>query len=1081
MPLAPNARTHAAQPGPMFRRAVTWAAIVATILPPAFLTQAASLEPPIVPTGHPVLSPSSAIPVPLRLQAQETLVWRRDLEQRIFLRGAVTIDVGYRRLQAGQAVLWLTPSREGGESTYDVAIYLTDNVRVQETNKASGTITTSKELLVTTRIAQSALLVGNPTPIKRDEQAKFEKETPAFARGEELRQDLLNKPVPPAFIPTITITDAETALQRGWIARGPGNQLIAGPADIALALSHGASGTGVPSPAGPNAPAAPKPRPQVLLVVDRFKSYRLNDKEQVTVAENAFLMRDNMDKRPPLELRAQHVVLFSPVEKDNATQPTTAPGGRKGEYGDVAKVATGVYLEGDVTLMSGSQQVRATRLYYDFLSDRAIMLDATLSAVDEKRNIPVYMRAAEIRQISRTEFTAKDAKFTTSEFYTPHYHIGASNIYLQDVTAKTESGADIVGEKTFEFAAKDATIQVQGVPIFYWPYLSGSTSKEPLPIKKLRISNSKTYGPTIQTDWDIFGLAGQVHPKGITADLQLDYFGKRGPAAGVDAKYELESALGLLRSYGIYDTGTDRLGRDPARQDLPLETSERGRLTARHKQALDDNWTLTLEGSYITDPNFLETYFTSEFDTDKEQETVFYLKRQDETSALTFLGKWSLYDFTANADLVDDQFTTEKKPEIKYYRIGDSILDVFTYYSETGLANVNAKTTNYSPSFSGLQNIFAQKYFAAYGSDYLARINDTTIRDLYRQKMGWTTDSTLRGDTRQEIDMPLTLGDVKITPYVTGRFTYWDNAFPADQSGDTTRVTGGGGVRAATQFWKVYDEVESTFLDLHRMRHIVEPSVNVFGVGSDQNHPDIQIYDRDVEAASHASGMQMALAQRWQTKRGGPGHWRTTDWITFNMAWNYFWDQNDPNRFLTGRPLRGFYFPSRPDLSLVRNSIAMDGSWRIGERVRLVGDGNVNTDSGTLEQASGGIAFDQSPNVSYFIGDRYVTNLNLYEPFSEGGNFTTLTPGPATSNEITFAIDYRLTRKYNMIFSESFDTAMSKNIVTSVTLVRRLPRFNMALTGTFDANENDTTFTFTMWPEGMPELGVGSNNLKGSR
>ena len=96
------------------------------------ILHAATYEPNIVPTVNPTLAPTSAIQVPLHLAADNTSVWRLDLEQRLLLTGRVNISIGYRLLRADDAAVWLTPSRESGERTFDVAIYLSGNVEVRE-------------------------------------------------------------------------------------------------------------------------------------------------------------------------------------------------------------------------------------------------------------------------------------------------------------------------------------------------------------------------------------------------------------------------------------------------------------------------------------------------------------------------------------------------------------------------------------------------------------------------------------------------------------------------------------------------------------------------------------------------------------------------------------------------------------------------------------------------------------------------------------------------------------------------------------------------------------------------------------
>ena len=154
-----------------------------------------------------------------------------------------------------------------------------------------------------------------------------------------------------------------------------------------------------------------------------------------------------------------------------------------------------------------------------------------------------------------------------------------------------------------------------------------------------------------------------------------------------------------------------------------------------------------------------------------------------------------------------------------------------------------------------------------------------TYRQFY-ESVGWTTAGVFRADTRHELDMPLQVGDAKITPYVTGRVTFWDDGFADANQSTTTRVWGGGGVRTSMQFWRVYENAESRFFDVHEIRHIIEPQFNIFVGGATQDRKDLQQFDRDVEGISGASGSQLSINQKWQTKRGGEGiTGRDVDWL----------------------------------------------------------------------------------------------------------------------------------------------------------------------------------------------------------
>ena len=94
-----------------------------------------------------------------------------------------------------------------------------------------------------------------------------------------------------------------------------------------------------------------------------------------------------------------------------------------------------VYLEGDVLLTPGTSFIRACRLYYDFERDRAIIL--TRLFVPSCPTATSRYTCGRTRFGAARQFAATNAKVTTSEFHTPHYHVAPSD-RVTDTTTVTE-------------------------------------------------------------------------------------------------------------------------------------------------------------------------------------------------------------------------------------------------------------------------------------------------------------------------------------------------------------------------------------------------------------------------------------------------------------------------------------------------------------------------------------------------------------------------------------------------------------------------------------------------------------------
>src|SRR5262249_20487222 len=163
---------------------------------------------------------------------------------------------------------------------------------------------------------------------------------------------------------------------------------------------------------------------------------------------------------------------------------------------------------------------------------------------------------------------------------------------------------------------------------------------------------------------------------------------ERGPAFGTDYRYDLPPASpglmgtsGLIKLYGIFDHGTDVLGgnRGPEPEQPPF----RDRVLWRHQQEILDGLNFQGQFAYLSDKNFFEEFYKTEFDTGPNQDTFAYLT-------------WNQRQFWA-AGLVDPRFDqpwiaqTQWLPRLDGAIIGQSFFDRFVYSARASAAYAEAR------------------------------------------------------------------------------------------------------------------------------------------------------------------------------------------------------------------------------------------------------------------------------------------------------------------------------------------------------------------------------------------------------
>ena len=705
-----------------------------------------------------------------------------------------------------------------------------------------------------------------------------------------------------------------------------------------------------------------------------------------------------------LSLTAERGVIF--------TEPSGPKGLASGELS--AQSVRGIYLEGNVSAVvnNGWYTVRAPQMYYDFRGDRAIMVNSLLRTYPRGGKLPVNARAEEMRQLAANQWDASKVNVSTSEFFTPHISIGAESATI----TQRPSPDDPAVTDTF-VQSHDNAMEVEGIPVAPFPDFSGKIENPPL--RELEVTGRKSEGIGIRTSWDLFTLIGAKAPDRVEADLKLDGFSERGPGVGSLFKYDLGDSYGRVDLYGLYDTGTDRTS---SGGNVEPDKTFRGVALDENTLKLNQYWTLQTQLSYISDRTFITSWRENDFNERREYETSIYLKNQRENAAFMFLARYELNDFLSNSyPLADKQYAVDKVPELTYRRYGDSLLgDSLTYSTENRLTRMKFVFQNSTPAQIGVPG-------AAFGI-----FDDQPIDDLLRAR-GLKTNYVDRFDSRHELALPLHEGALNIEPFIVGRLTGYDDGFDEFSSdSDSLRFFGAAGVRFNMQFQRIYNDVENQVLDLHRLRHIIEPYVTLWHAYSSVNQDDLPIYDTAVESLASGTAVEIGLRNTLQTQRGGPGQWRSVDVLSVDNSL-VLTDEDGHRESPTPQ-----FFDYRPEYSQFGDQFHSLATWLLSDSVSLVGEETYDLDNDLLARGSVGVEIRHSPVLVTYIEYRYI-DVDKNELLAVGWT-------------------YQITPKYSVTFTPQYDFEAQNFRSVALRVTRTFPDFTFAVQVRHDQIRNDTSF-----------------------
>ena len=975
----------------------------------------------------------------IRIGGDQAYNWSEGETRVLFVDGNVTLQADDATLSADRAVIWLTPGKGDGTpgapaTEYDVQIALLGNAKVTR-----GEITREgPELFVTIQTRPDVQLdAAALTPGNRSGDVHY-------LAASQLRRRALQmpaQPLPPGRATTRSSTTQPTTEPTSRPVRPPGPPLTFNAARVSTEMT---------------------PEGRVALVLSGDEK-----------ASDVLLVQTRPDGSR-VQLQANRVVIFSYL-----TDARQLMQGRLGQL-DADRDVDAAYLEGDVRINVTpalpnlpEQSLRASRVVYEFATDRAVLTDVLLHSYDPNAPAPLSVRARTMRQLGANTYEADGASITTSNFNTPAIALSASKVTVR----QADTGDPRIGTRT-SFVANNVTPRIYGLPVFWLPRVWGSTSEGGgVPLRDVSLSSSSGFGVGLETQWGLFETLGLRPPEGTDASYRLDYFTKRGPAFGFDTHYaggavnestlQPWSCAGDFTAYGVYDEGVDRLGKRRGSISFEDDPQFRGRVRWDHQQFLTDGWQVQARLGYTSDGTFLEEWFRNEFRNGQPLDTSLYVKRSIGSEFFSVYGNVDLNNVATVADQLQEvnvgdggfrnPLIVERLPEVTYQRLGDSLADDrLTLMSNNSLAGLH-----FSESYAGLQELGLGNRGGT------PEIDESFAGIPSYGYTGYTDAYVVRGDFRQEVSMPLGDDRFRIVPYGVVRYTAYSDAPDASFR---DRILVGTGIRSSTQFHKTYDNARSKLFDVDRVRHIIEPQMNLFGAVQTRDRTDFWIYDEDVDGVSDIAAAQFNIRQRFQTKRGAPGKQRSVDFLTFNTGVSLFanepeeptpaYDADGDNTFEDAGSFRGLFFNGMPEASVARSTLFADSIWRVTDTTAILSDVSWNIDNASLATLGTGVAIQREPRVQYFVGARYIGELN--------------------STIGTFSVDYELTQRYSIAFNESFNLTEGASQNTSLELVRKFEQFVLTLTVYFDQIEDEGGIAFSVSPRNIP-LGFRVNNGGGSR
>ena len=145
-----------------------------------------------------------------------------------------------------------------------------------------------------------------------------------------------------------------------------------------------------------------------------------------------------------------------------------------------------------------------------------------------------------------------------------------------------------------------------------------------------------------------------------------------------------------------------------------------------------------------------------------------------------------------------------------------------------------------------------------------------------------------------------------------------------------------------------------------------------------------------------------------------------------------------------------------PEASIPRSTVFADSTWRVTDTTALLADAAWNIDDTQLATLGVGMAVQREPRVRYFVGVRYIGEIN--------------------STIGTVGIDYDISTRYSLALNESFNFTDGENQNANFSISRKFEQFVITVSMYLDQIEDEGGISFSISPRNFPGSGLSVSN-----